>query len=101
MPLYKIYLESDLVTGPVSVAVVNQIPVEGVKMLLGNDLAGDRVKANPHVISEPSTLDDTEFQRQENPEIYHACVVTRSMAMKEKQEEEKEANERVGRYISE
>ena len=93
VPLYEIYLESDLVTGPVSVAVVNQIPVEGVKMLLGNDLAGDRVKANPHVISEPSTLDDTEFQRQENPEIYHACVVTRSMAMKEKQEEEKEANE--------
>ena len=26
--LHKIYLESDLVTGPVSVAVVNQIPVE-------------------------------------------------------------------------
>ena len=52
-------------------AVVKQIPVEGVQMLLGN---GNKVKANPRVSAEPKILGDTEFERQENPEIYHACV---------------------------
>ena len=39
VPLQKVYLKSDLVTGPVEVGIVSEIPVEGVDMLLGN-LAG-------------------------------------------------------------
>ena len=40
VPLHTVYLQSDLIKGPVSVAVVKQIPVEGIQMLLENDLAG-------------------------------------------------------------
>ena len=41
VPLQKVYLKSDLVTGPVEVGIVSEIPVEGVDMVLGNDLAGE------------------------------------------------------------
>ena len=97
VPLRQVYLQSELIKGPVSVAVVKQIPVEGVQMLLGNDLAGDKVKANPRVIAEPEieAVNDTELKSEKNPEIYNACVVTRSMTLKEREEQKKEADEIV------
>ena len=64
-------------------------------MSLGNDLAGGEVKANPRVSAEPKIAGDTEFQSQENPEIYHACVITRSMALKEREHEKEEADKIV------
>jgi len=51
----------------VLVAVVKQIPVDRIQMLLGNDLAGEKVKANPRVSAEPKIAGDTEFESQENP----------------------------------
>jgi len=36
-------MQSDLVSGPVSVGVRNSLPVKGVNFILGNDLAGDKV----------------------------------------------------------
>ncbi|XP_076035379.1 uncharacterized protein LOC143021655 [Oratosquilla oratoria] len=38
-PLHKIYLTSDLVTGPVEVAVIDSLTVPGIQLLLANDLA--------------------------------------------------------------
>ena len=94
VPLQKVYLKSDLVTGPVEVGIVSEIPVEGVDMLLGNDLAGDRVKADPHMCKEPSAeKEDSDKKSQDDQEMYQACVVTRSMKMKEKQETNEEKNE--------
>jgi hypothetical protein len=40
VPLYRIYLKSDLITGPVIVGVRHNLPFEGDSLLLGNDLAG-------------------------------------------------------------
>ena len=40
VPLHKINLTSDLVSGPVTIGVRHELPVKGVSMLLGNDLAG-------------------------------------------------------------
>ena len=53
------------------------------------------MKANPRVSAEPKIAGDTVFHRQENPEIYRAYVVTRSMTLKEREDEKKEANEIV------
>lgn len=39
VPLHTIHLKSDLISGPVSISVHSQLPVEGVDMVLGNDLA--------------------------------------------------------------
>ena len=43
VPLHSIYLSSDLVNGPVAVGIRQTLPFKGVHLLLGNDLAGDKV----------------------------------------------------------
>ena len=85
VPLYNIYLSSDLVTGLVAVGIRPCLPLKGVQLLLGNDLAGDKVVVNPLLtvitcIDQPP--DPTE---QEIPDLYPSCAVTRAMAKKAKQ----------------
>ena len=40
VPLHGVYLKCDLVTGPVIVGIRPSLPVQGVSLILGNDLAG-------------------------------------------------------------
>ena len=47
VPLHNIYLSSDLVNGPVAVGIRLTLPFKGVHLLLGNDLAGDKVVVYP------------------------------------------------------
>lgn len=46
VPLHKIVLHSNLIQGEVEVAVRSCLPVEGVQVILGNNLAGERVWQN-------------------------------------------------------
>ena len=59
VPLHRIYLKSDLITGPVVVGVRHNLPVEGVSMLLGNDLAKNKVVAEPIVTNNPDVVLDS------------------------------------------
>ena len=45
VPLHSIHLKYSLVDGPVIVGVRPSLPVRGVSLILGNDLAGQRVTA--------------------------------------------------------
>ena len=54
VPLLVVNLKSDFVNGPVTVEVIHSLSVSGVHLLLGNDLAGDKVVVNPFVIANPS-----------------------------------------------
>jgi hypothetical protein len=49
VPLHRIFLKSDLITGPVIVGVRPTLPVQGVSLLLGNNLAGGKVVLDPIV----------------------------------------------------
>ena len=51
VPLHIVELQSSLVTRPVMVRIVVSLPVQGVLLILGNDLAGDRV-----ILCIPQTL---------------------------------------------
>ena len=53
VPLHNIYLSSNLVNGPVAVGIRQTLPFKGVHLLLGNDLAGDKVVVNPLVTDTP------------------------------------------------
>ena len=53
VPLHNIYLSSDLVSGPVAVDIRPSLPFKGVHLLLGNDLAGDKVVVNPLLTNTP------------------------------------------------
>ena len=53
VPLHNIYFSSDLVNGPVAVGIRQTLPFKSVHLLLGNDLAGDKVVVNPLVTDTP------------------------------------------------
>ena len=80
VPLHKVFLKSDLVSGYVTVGIRPDLPVKGVSLLLGNDLAGDKVMVNPCVSNFPSLITDSEMQ--DTFGLYPACAVTRAMAKK-------------------
>ncbi|XP_071824592.1 uncharacterized protein [Apostichopus japonicus] len=79
VPLHKMNLKSDLVSGTVIVGVRPELPVKGVSMLLGNDLAGGKVLPQPIVTREPCTEAGND---DESSVVFPACAVTRSMTQK-------------------
>jgi len=78
VPLHRISLKTNLVSGSVIVGVRPELPVRGVSMLLGNDLAGGKVLPDPIVSAKPCTDIDV----TEDSTIYPSCAVTRSMTRK-------------------
>ena len=85
VPLHNIYLSSDLVTGLVAVGIRPSLPFKGVHLLLGNDLAGDKVVVDPLLTSTPCVDQPPDPIEQEIPELYPSCAVTRAMAKKANQ----------------
>ena len=85
VPLHNIYLSSDLVTGLVAVGIRPSLPFKGVHLLLGNDLAGDKVVVNPLLTNIPCIDQPPDPIEQEIPDLYPSCAVTRAMAKKAKQ----------------
>ncbi|KAG1933868.1 gag-pol fusion protein [Pimephales promelas] len=83
VPLHRIELQSDLVRGEVAIAVRHSLPVDGVHLILGNNLAGERVWRDvpPPVVvkSVPSNPSGIDCSLQTLPEVFTACAVTRAM----------------------
>ena len=84
VPLHNIYLFSDLVKGPVAEGIKPSLPFKGIHLLLGNDLAGDKVVVNPLLTSTPCVDQPPDPIEQEIPDLYPSCAVTRAMAKKAK-----------------
>ena len=87
VPLHKVYLNSRFITGYVQVGVVPSLPVKGVSLLLGNDLAGGQVVPSATLTSKPVTIKDTTI----DTELFSSCAVTRAMA-KRSDDDDIEAN---------
>ena len=75
-------MSSDLVTGLVVIGITPSLPFKGVHLLLGNDLAGDKVVVNPLVTDTPNIGQTDDPIEQEVPDLYPSCAVTRAMAKK-------------------
>ena len=78
--LHNIYLSSDLVTGPMAVGIRPSLPFKCVHLLLGNDLAGDKVVVDPLLTSTPCVDQLPDPIEQEFPDLYPSCAVIRAMA---------------------
>uniref|UniRef100_A0A674PAM1 Gypsy retrotransposon integrase-like protein 1 n=1 Tax=Takifugu rubripes TaxID=31033 RepID=A0A674PAM1_TAKRU len=83
-PLHKIELTSGLVNGTVVMAVHKDLPVEGVDILLGNNLAGGRVwpESPPPPVVNVTPSSSLEFDEcaQEFPSVFTSCALTRAKA---------------------
>ncbi len=81
--LHRMNLDCDLVQGEVSIGVRPALPVEGVDMILGNNLAGSRVWANvpppPVVNPSPSVSEQPDESTVHFPEVFPGCAVTFSL----------------------
>ena len=82
IPLHHVNLSSDLVTGLEVIGIAPSLPFKGVHLLLGNDLAGDKVAVNPLVTDTPTIGQTDDPIEQEMPDLYPSCAVTRAMAKK-------------------
>ncbi len=76
VPLQKVKLHSDLVTGEVVIGLRPVLPIEGVHLILSNKLAGDHVW--PNVPSSPMVLSEGDVIKAVTKEV-PVAVVTRSM----------------------
>ncbi|KAL0152923.1 hypothetical protein M9458_051752 [Cirrhinus mrigala] len=81
VPLDTVYLKSDLVTGPARIGVRTELPVEGVSVILGNDLAGGKVFPCPIVVDKPVVTGQPDVAAH-FPAVFPACAVTRAQSRK-------------------
>ncbi len=79
VPLHTVFLTSNLVSCPIKVGVRLRLPVEGVSLILGNDLAGGKVFPHPIVTNTP--VCDVKLGSQ-FPSAFSACSVIRAQARK-------------------
>lgn len=82
-PLHKVTLACGFVEGDVDVGVRSQLPVEGVHMILGNDLAGCKVWAdgNPNIFKNPTSVSPVGLSLQCSSvpsDVFPVCAVTRA-----------------------
>lgn len=79
--LHKVTLTCGLVEGDVVVGVRPKLPVEGVHMILGNDLAGSKVWADgkPNIFKRELALaGETPDCSSVPPNVFPSCAITRA-----------------------
>ena len=62
-PLHRVKLKSELVNGEVVVGVKITLPFDEIALLIGNDLAGGRMKPDPIVTEIPVANDEEKNER--------------------------------------
>ncbi|KAK0144590.1 Retrovirus-related Pol polyprotein from transposon 412 [Merluccius polli] len=80
VPLYKVFVRTNVFVGYAQVGVVSGLPVKGITFLLGNDLARTQVVVTPHLSATPCEVEETRALEKEYPEVFPVCVVTRSQS---------------------
>ena len=87
VPMHTIYLKSDLVSGTVVVGLRPTLPIQGVSLILGNDLAGEKVIPDLQVVTEQEVIKKADGDTEATSHIFPSCAVTRAMAREMKKTE--------------
>ena len=77
VPLHNLELSSEIVSGSVVVGLRPSLPVPGVSLILGNDITGGKVEANPCVSDTPSR--NVLAPVEAVTELFLSCAVTHAM----------------------
>ena len=70
-PLHVVNLKTDLVSGTVMVGIRSSLPVQGVSLILGNDLAREKVMVNLCMSPNPQLSTGPEEIELDVPGIFH------------------------------
>ena len=88
-------IKSSLINGNIVIGMRPSLPVEGISLILENDLAGEKVMVDPRVVEKPRDDEKTERLAEKFPGIFPASVVTRSMKAK-KEAIKEQGKEEIG-----
>ena len=101
VPLHEVNIKSSLINGNIVIGMRPSLPVEGISLILGNDLAGERVMIDPRVVDKPMDDEKTEKLADKIPGIFPASVVTHSMKAKKEaiKEQGKEEIDLSGTFL--
>ena len=81
VPLHRVHVQTDLVSGWFKVAVRPTLPVPGIVFIMGNDVAGGKVRPVLEVLNQPEY--PTMLERSNlDPIVFPACVLTRAQTRK-------------------
>ena len=69
VPLHEVNIKSNLINGNIVIGMRPSLPVEGISLILGNDLVGEKVMVDPRVVEKPK-------QRgwQKSSQVYSLCL---------------------------
>ena len=95
VPLHEVNIKSSLINGNIVIGMRPSLPVEGISLILGNDLAGEKVMVDPRVVEKPRDDERTERLAEKFRGIFPASVVTRSMKAK-KEAIKEQGKEEIG-----
>ena len=95
VPLHEVNIKSSLINGNIVIGMRPSLTVEGISLILGNDLAGEKVMVDPRVVEKPRDDEETERLAEKFPGIFPASVVTRSMKAK-KEAIKEQGKEEIG-----
>ena len=73
VPLHEVNIKSSLINGNIVIGMRPSLPVEGISLILGNDLAGERVMVDPRVVEKPRDDEKTERLAEKFPR-YIPCL---------------------------
>ena len=82
VPLHNVHISSKFVSGPVTIGVRESLPYRDIQLLLGNDLAGDKVLVYPLITAKPCVDQTCDQNAQDDSHLYPACAITRAMSKK-------------------
>ncbi|XP_062902675.1 uncharacterized protein LOC134345629 [Mobula hypostoma] len=99
VPLHQIHLQSNLVSGLVRIGVRSELPMKGVEVLLGNDVAGGIVFLVVRLTGQPASIEAPPMDSQ----VHHGAAVVNLAEMflptlyeKRVENEKKECSETRG-----
>ena len=95
VPLHEVNIKSSLINGNIVIGMRPSLPVEGISLILGNDLAGEKVMVDPRVVEKPRDDEKMERLAEKFPGIFPASVVTRSTKAK-KEAIKEQGKEEIG-----
>ena len=98
VPLHEVNIRFNLINGNIVIGMRPSLPVEGISLILGNDLAGGRVMVDPRVVEKSRDDEKTEKLAENFPGIFPASVVTRSMKAK-KEAVKEQGKEEIGTFL--
>ena len=80
-PVHHVHIKSKLITGVFPVAVCPALPIKGVALLMGNDIAGGDVIPALEVLDSTPSVEMGNITDSET-NLFPSCVMTRAQARK-------------------